>query len=115
MEITQAKQNDVVILKLEGRLDTLTSISLEKKLQDLIAQKEHQLVIDFSQLDFISSSGLRVLLMAGKQLKRVKGKIALYSLEPHVKEVFDIAGFTVLFHMFPSQEAAMKELFKTEN
>ena len=110
MEITQAKQNDIVILKLKGRLDTLSSSSLEKKLLDLSEQNENELIIDFSQLDFISSSGLRVLLMAGKKLKSVKGKIAFCTLKDHVKEVFDIAGFTILFHMFPSQEEAMKEL-----
>ena len=110
MEITQAKQNGIVILELKGRLDTLSSSLLEKKLSDLIGEKEHKLSLDFSQLDFISSSGLRVLLAAGKQLKSVRGKMALCGLKEHVKEVFDVAGFTMLFHMFSSQEEAIKGL-----
>jgi len=61
-------------------------------------------------LDFISSSGLRVLLTAGKQLKSVNGKMVLCSLKDHVKEVFDVAGFTMLFNMFSSQEEAIKKI-----
>jgi len=110
MEITQAKESGIVILELKGRLDTLASSSLEKRLSDLIGGKEHKLALDFSQLDFISSSGLRVLLAAGKQLKSVRGKMVLCGLKDHVKEVFDVAGFTILFSMFPSREEAVKEL-----
>lgn len=112
MEITQAKENGIVILELKGRLDTLSSSSLEKRLSDLIEAKEYKLALDFSQLDFISSSGLRVLLAAGKQLKSTSGKMVLFALKDHVKEVFDVAGFTMLFNMFSSQEEAISELKK---
>ena len=110
MEITQTKENGVVVLELKGRLDTLSSSSLEKKLSDLIEKKEYKLALDFSQLDFISSSGLRVLLAAGKQLKTVSGKMVLFALKDHVKEVFDVAGFTMLFHMFSSRDEAINQL-----
>ena len=110
MEIMQAKENGVVVLKLKGRLDTLSSSTLERKLSDLIGKKEHRLVLDFSQLEFISSSGLRVLLTAGKQLKSIRGKMVLCMLKDHVKEVFDVVGFTVLFSIFPSEKEAIKEL-----
>lgn len=110
MEITQAEQEGIIMLELKGRLDTLSSSELERKLTDLITQKEYKLVLDFSQLDFISSSGLRVLLAAGKQLKSASGKMVLCALKEHVKEVFDVAGFTMLFSIFPSAEIALKEL-----
>jgi len=108
MEIFQTKSDDATILKLEGRLDTNTASSFENKLMGLINNNEHKIVIDFTQLDFISSSGLRVLLMAGKKLKTVNGKLGLCALREHVKEVFDVAGFTMLFTMFPNQEEAIK-------
>ncbi len=110
MEIRQADNNGVIVLELEGRLDTLSSNVLEKKLADLLAANEHKLLLDFSGLDFISSSGLRVLLSAGKQLKPVRGKMALCALNSNVREVFDVAGFTMLFSIFPSAESALKEL-----
>jgi len=110
MEISQHKENGVAVLTLKGRLDTLASPILEKKLCDLITETECRFLVDFSQLDFISSSGLRVLLLVAKQLKCVHGKIILCGLHKNVKEVFDIAGFSQLFKIFPSQNEAMKEL-----
>jgi anti-sigma B factor antagonist len=110
MEIIEAKQNDITIIALTGRLDTLSSSSLEVKLLDTINKNQSKIIIDFSQLDFISSSGLRVLLTAGKQMKSAQGKLVLCSLKDHVKEVFDVAGFSMLFKMFSSQEDSIKEL-----
>jgi anti-sigma B factor antagonist len=110
MEIIEAKQNDITIIALTGRLDTLSSSSLEDKLLDTINKNQSKIIIDFSQLDFISSSGLRVLLTAGKQMKSAQGRLVLCSLKDHVKEVFDVAGFSMLFKMFSSQEDSIKEL-----
>ena len=110
MDIKQLNHDEIIILELKGRLDTLSSTKLEKKLSDLIAAKKGKLVLDFSQLEFISSSGLRVLLAAGKQLKSFRGKIVLCSLKEHVKEVFDVAGFTILFSLQPTREAALQEV-----
>jgi anti-sigma B factor antagonist len=110
MEIIEAKQNDITIIALTGRLDTLSSSSLEDKLLDTINKNQSKMIIDFSQLDFISSSGLRVLLTAGKQMKSAQGKLVLCSLKDHVKEVFDVAGFSMLFKMFSSREESIKEL-----
>lgn len=110
MEIIEAKQNDITIIALTGRLDTLSSSSLEVKLLDTINKNQSKIIIDFSQLDFISSSGLRVLLTAGKQMKSAQGMLVLCSLKEHVKEVFDVAGFSMLFKMFSSREESIKEL-----
>lgn len=110
MEIIEAKHNDITIIALTGRLDTLSSSLLEDKLLDSINKNQSKIIIDFSQLDFISSSGLRVLLTAGKQIKSAQGKLVLCSLKDHVKEVFDVAGFSMLFKMFSSQEESIKEL-----
>ncbi len=110
MEITHTKKSDIVIVKLIGRLDALSSDSFEKELLDLMEKDEKKFVIDFAQLDFISSSGLRVLMIPGKKLTGVGGKVVLCALKGPVREVFDIAGFTVLFNIFPSLEEAMQAL-----
>jgi anti-anti-sigma factor len=110
MDISQTKLNEAIVLKLEGRLDTNTASIFEEKLMGLIDDNENRIVVDFSQLDFISSSGLRVLLLAGKKLKTTNGKLGLCSLQSHIKEVFDVAGFTMLFSMFPDQEEAVKKI-----
>ncbi len=112
MEIKVEKKNAASVLKLSGRLDTGSATSLEEKLTTLIGQDETQIVVDFADLSFISSSGLRVLLMAGKKLKSTDGILVLSALQDHVKDVFDVAGFTMLFTMYASQEEAVKSLEK---
>ena len=110
MEIIEEKLDDIMIITITERLNTLSSVTLEDKLLDTINKNQSKIIIDFSQLDFISSSGLRVLLTAGKQMKSVQGKLVLCSLKDHVKEVFDVAGFSMLFKMFSSREESIKEM-----
>ena len=110
MEITQTEMNGIVVVALQGRLDTNTSVTLEEELLNLAGEKSRRIVVDLSELDFISSSGLRVLLTAGKKSKGVNGRIVLCALTDHVKQVFDVAGFTMLFSLYPSQEEAVKSL-----
>jgi anti-anti-sigma factor len=110
MEINQTKTDEAIVLHLEGRLDTNTASSFEEKLMTLIDNNENKIILDFSELDFISSSGLRVLLMAGKRLKTTNGKLRLCALKDHIKEVFDVAGFTMLFSMFPNRDEALKNI-----
>ena len=112
MEIIQDKTNDIVILQLKGRLDTLSSRTLGETIDQLISQKEHHLIIDLSELIFISSSGLRILLSTAKRMSQLKGKLALSGLQKKVKEVFDVAGFSMLFKLFPSAEDALSQIGK---
>jgi len=109
MEIKQEKRNEIVIIGLVGRLDANTAGQLEKKLLPLIDEGEKQLIIDFSELDYISSAGLRLLLLAAKRLKSIKGKIVLCSMKEYIKEIFEIAGFTPIFTICENQDDAMKE------
>jgi len=110
VEIIETKKNDITVLALKGRLDTLSSTSLENKLLGIINNNVLNVIIDFSELEFISSSGLRVLLTAGKQVKTKQGMLVLCSLKEHVKEVFDVAGFTMLFKMYASLDEAIQKL-----
>ena len=110
MEMTQSKKEKLVILGLKGKLDANTSNSLEEKLLSLIEGGEKQIVVDFSHLDYISSAGLRVILMAAKRLKNANGKIVLCALNENVREVFDLAGFSTIFSIYPSQQEASQAL-----
>ena len=65
------------------------------------------LVVDLSCLEYISSSGLKVSLAGIKKARKEQGDIRLACLQPYVKEVFDIAGFTQLFQMFDKEEDAV--------
>jgi len=110
MEMTQSQKESLVILGLKGKLDASTSNSLEEKLLSLIEGGDKQLMVDFSHLDYISSAGLRVLLMTAKRLKNANGKIVLCALKENVREVFDLAGFSTIFSIYPSQQEACQAL-----
>lgn len=110
MEILQEQQGPIVILSLVGRLDANTSKDLEGKLLSLLATNNRLLIIDLGQLDYISSAGLRILLMVAKKLKTLDGSLALASLKDHIKEIFEIAGFLSIFQVFSGKEDAMEDM-----
>lgn len=97
MNIFEKKVGDYHVISLEGRLDTNSSAELEKVLLGIIDDGVTDLAIDFMQLSYISSSGLRVLLIGAKKLNERNKKINLKNVKDHILEVFDIAGFTPLF------------------
>lgn len=110
MEIKEHKEGNIIILEPNGRLDTNTSDEFEAKLVGLTDEEELRLVIDLIHVDYISSAGLRVLLMAAKKLKIMNGSIVLCSMSNHIKEVFDIAGFTPIFSIEQSRDKAIESL-----
>ena len=110
MEITEERRGDNLILRIIGKLDSSTSKDLEEKILSIIASSQGKLVIDLSQLDYVSSAGLRVFLLAAKRMDGAKGKMILCSLKDAVKQVFDIAGFSSLLTLTASTEEAIKNL-----
>ena len=79
--------------KLAGRLDGASSSTHEKALQELLVGDVHSINIDLSELDYVSSAGLRVLLVAAKAAKAKGGKVTLISPKPSTMEVLKISGF----------------------
>jgi len=109
MDIAESKRNDTVILALAGRLDANNANVLEDKVGALLDAGEQHLVFDLARLDYISSAGLRVLLVAAKRLGAVDGQLGLAGLAPPVREVFDIAGFSSIFSIYPDVASALKQ------
>ena len=109
MEIIEEKRKDIFIFKLNGRLDSNTSPGLEKRIFEAIENGTRNMIVDFAELDYISSAGLRVILKATKDLKRSEGKIILSSMQDYVKEVFEIAGFDSFLPIVPTMGDAIKQ------
>ncbi len=107
MELTTVKIGAVSVLDAAGRIDSVTAKSLEEKLLALIKEAPPALVLDFAKVDYISSAGLRVLLVAAKQSKAAQCKFALCSLKPQVREVFDISGFGTIITIHPDRASAL--------
>ena len=112
MEILEREAGNVNIICLSGRLDAYCSNDVEKKLNSLIDADRVRLVVNLDQLEYISSSGLRVLLAALKKTRKQQGDIRLACLKPYIKEVFDIAGFTQLFTILDTEEATVDSFGK---
>lgn len=91
MEIGIDKKENILKVKLDGRLDTVTSPQLEEKLKEELAGIV-SLQFDFTGLEYISSADLRVLLSASKRMKK-QGKMEIYHANEEVMEVFTITGF----------------------
>jgi anti-sigma B factor antagonist len=110
MEISEDRKADAVVLALSGKLDATTAKTFEKKILSQIESGERRFVINLAQLDYISSAGLRVFLLAAKRLNSANGKILLSSLQDSVREVFDITGFSSVFCIYGSDDDAIKNL-----
>ena len=86
-------REDVTILAPRHRVDTNTAPEVEKTIWENIGDGDGKMVIDFSQVDYISSAGLRVLLKTAKQMKKGGGKLGLCNLNEQVTEVLELSGF----------------------
>ena len=109
MIIKITAEQDHQIIEVEGSLDTNTSKEAGDQLTKLLDEGKTKLLIDLTNLDYISSSGLRILLATSKKLKPLKGEMKICGLNETVKEVFEISGFTMIFKVFSDLEEARKD------
>ena len=110
MKIQAAREGKAIVMSLQGRLDAVSSSEFEVSLSDWISKGENNFLLNFTDLEYISSAGLRSILATSKKLKETQGKIFLTGLHGPVEEVFKISGFSTIFKVFPSAEAALKEI-----
>ena len=107
MNIEIRESGGVKVLVFEGNLDTNTSPEAEAKINELIDGGDNKLLVNFEQLNFISSAGLRVLLATAKKLGPVGGTLRICALNPTVQEVFDISGFGTILTVKETEDAAL--------
>jgi anti-sigma B factor antagonist len=110
MEISRKVIDGVDVLGVTGRIDAATSKDVEAALNSLIDQNKTKIIVDLAAVEYISSVGLRVLLASLKKLRQKDGSLMLASLQPFVRDVFQVAGFNKLFSIYPSADDAAKSL-----
>ena len=108
MNIKKEKMNNFSILKIKGRIDTIHSSELEDEVNQLFDSGEKDLIFNCSGMNYISSSGLRIFLVAQKKAKAINGKLFLCDMQPAIQEIFRISGFSNLFRIFDTQEEALE-------
>lgn len=98
MEISKQQKGSKLVIALEGRLDTMSSPQLEEELKRGVLDDITELTFDLSKLDYISSSGLRVLLAAHKTMMN-KGVMYVTGSNATILEVFEVTGFSDLLNL----------------
>jgi len=107
MEFSHEPSGDVGIVRLVGRLDSGTAPSAEESFTQVLTGGVPHLAVDLSKLEYISSAGLRVLLVMAKKVQQANGKVVLFGLAPNVREVFSISGFDRIFSIQADAESAV--------
>ncbi len=102
-------QAKVSILDLKGYLDAHTAPELEKAFQKHIDERKFNLVVNFSNLTYISSAGLGVLMQFIEEVRRNDGDIKLTNMSGRVYNVFDLLGFPMLYEIYPEEGEAIEK------
>ena len=110
MNISENKSGRTLVLAANGRLDAASAPTFQERLLGCIERGETSVLLDFVQLDYISSAGLRVLLTATKRLQACDGRLAVCSLTENVREVFEVSGFDTIIEIHSDHTVALQRL-----
>ncbi|NGX31267.1 MAG: putative anti-sigma factor antagonist BtrV [Chlamydiae bacterium] len=106
MHIEEEKKKDYVIIKVSGRLDAINSPRFEKKMKEKLDEEKRKILLDFLDVEYLSSSGMRVLLSFTKKLDALGGKLVVFNVDEDVLEVLKMAGFDRVIKIVSSQQKA---------
>jgi anti-sigma B factor antagonist len=104
---TSSAENEVILVVIEGDVDAYTACTLDKALNDLLAQGRRRLVLDASQMDFISSAGLRAIMFAQREVGKRGGQVRVCGLTVRALRIFEMAGIDEFLHLSETREEAM--------
>jgi anti-sigma B factor antagonist len=110
MNVSTQRFGDAVVLTVAGRLDQDTCESFRGDLSKVVegsGGRAGAVVLDLSQLEYVSSAGLRCFMLASRQAKAQKGRIVVAALQPMVAEIFQISHFNLVFQVFPTVRDAL--------
>jgi anti-anti-sigma factor len=99
MNVTINEEGAKALVKLEGRLDTTNADQFMKDITPLMTGSHQEIDVDCTDMEYTSSQGLRMFLMLQKNVSARGAKLVLRNMKPHVKEVFDITGFSHIINI----------------
>ncbi len=108
-QVKRVDKNDVSVLYLSGFLDAHTVPQFENALSELVENGRYKIVVNFSDLDYISSAGLGVFMGFIEEVRNNGGDIKLSNLSERVYKVFDLLGFPALFEIYDQETEAMEK------
>ena len=110
MDIQKDRVGDVDVVTAEGRLDGIYSSAFANQVGELISGPHPKVLIDFSNIDFVTSAGLRAVLLLMKKATAAGGSFALCGLNDQVREVLDISGLADMFSIHPGRAEGLAAL-----
>ena len=99
MNVNLKEEGEKALVKLEGRIDTTNAEQFLKDIKPLMDGNQAEIDVDCSEMEYTSSQGLRMFLMLQKNVSARGAKLVLRNMKPHVKEVFDITGFSHIINI----------------
>lgn len=110
LNFTRDGEGAIAVLGVQGRIDSATADRFEQELDSVLAEPSEALVIDLSAMPYMSSAGLRVLLVTGRRCKAEGRRLVLCGLVPNVREVFHMSGFSAIFEIAETRDEATARL-----
>ena len=110
MDVTTERQDGVLSAQVGGRIDGSNGAEFEEAIRTAIEESDRAVIMDFEKLVYISSAGLRAILLTAKSLGNRNAKFALCSLSDQIREVFEISGFDKVIAIHPSKAEALASL-----
>ncbi|MBU1000935.1 MAG: STAS domain-containing protein [Proteobacteria bacterium] len=107
MKLNVEAQQGKVVAKIGGSMDTVSAPKFQEELETWIAKGDRAFVVDVSELEYITSAGLRSILAIAKKIKADQGTISFCGLDGMVKEVFEMSFFTQMFPIHTSLDEAL--------
>ncbi|KAA0892943.1 STAS domain-containing protein [Pusillimonas sp. ANT_WB101] len=115
MSLSSEKIGEVLVISASGQINSANAAQVESGLLAYVEQGERLCALDLSGLDYISSAGLRVVLILARGLKQKSGQLVLCGLQPQVHEVFDISGFLSILTVVASRSEAVSRMGEPVN
>ena len=97
------------IIALQGQVNSSNAATVETEVLSVVSQGAKNVLLNMTELSYISSAGLRVVLVLAKRLKQAGGKLVIYGMQPHVREVFDISGFLAILNVSATRTEALEQ------
>jgi anti-anti-sigma factor len=109
VQINIRKADNTLVVCVEGRLDTLSANEFRTRIEELLEQGGIKIVLDFEKLQYVSSAGLRSILIGAKKAKTSGGGLCCCTLQPLVCQVFEVSEFSKVIPVFDTLEQALNQ------
>ncbi len=109
LEIITEKLGTATVVSVRGRIDTISAPEFQKKIEEALVQAQDSLCLDFGQIEYLSSAGLRSILVLANRAKSSDVDFCCCRLQDIVRRVFDLSGFSKMISVYPTVEEALKK------